>query len=162
VHQAQRLGWQRTAESKESQLARVSENLAYIAEQARAADVTVMVESLNTFDNGVYLLTSTPDALALIDRVKSPNVQYQFDVYHMQRMEGNIVGTLRAQASRIGHQVADPPGRNQPGSGELNFPLIFQEIDTSGYKDWVGLEYNARGSTEQSLEWLPRDRRAAR
>jgi hydroxypyruvate isomerase len=153
-------GKERLGEGKESQLNRVADNLAWIAEQARPAGVTVMVEALNTFENGPYLLASTKDALALMDRVGAPNIRYQFDIYHMQRMEGNITATLRSSIARIGHmQVADSPGRNQPGTGELNYRYIFQEIENLGYDGWIGLEYNPRGSSEESLSWLPEERR---
>jgi hydroxypyruvate isomerase len=148
-------GKERPGEARESQLSRVADNLAWIAEQARPADVTVMVEALNTFENGPYLLACTKDALALMDRVGAPNIQYQFDVYHMQRMEGNITATMRSSMPRIGHiQIADSPGRNQPGTGELNYRFIFEEIARLGYAGWIGLEYNPKGSSEESLSWL--------
>jgi hydroxypyruvate isomerase len=150
------VGRERPGEARDSQLSRVAENLAWIAEQARPAGVTIMVEALNTFENGPYLLAATSDALALIDRAGAPNVEYQLDIYHMQRMEGNIVANLRSHIRRIGHiQVADSPGRNQPGTGELSYPYIFHEIEALGYGGWIGLEYNPRGSTEESLSWLP-------
>ena len=85
----------------------------------------------------------------------------EYDVYHMQRMEGNVTATIREHIGRIGHiQVADSPGRNQPGTGELNYRFVFETIAASGYAGMIGAEYNPRGSSEASLAWLPADRRA--
>ena len=147
-------------EEREAQLQRVRENLEWAAEQARAAGVTILVEALNAWENGPYLFTNTRDTLAFLDTVDAPNLQYQYDVYHMQRMEGNVVAMMREHSERIGHiQIADSPDRNQPGTGELNYPFILQAIQESGYTGMIGLEYNPRGSSEASLAWLPEDRR---
>lgn len=142
-------------ESRESQLDRVRENLAWAAELAHAAGITITVESLNSWDNGPYIVTNTPDTLALIDSVGAPNLAYQYDVYHMQRMEGNVSATILRYSDRIAHiQIADSPGRNEPGTGELNFPFIFDTIAASGYNGSIGIEYNASNGTEASLGWL--------
>lgn len=155
-------GHWRAGEEREAQLERVRENLRWAAEQAQAAGITVLVEAVNTWENGPYLFSTTRDTLQFIARVGAPNVKYQYDIYHMQRMEGNIVATLREQIDYIGHiQVADSPNRNQPGTGELNYRFIFAAIDESGYTDPIGLEYNPRGSSEESFAWLPSDRRGA-
>jgi hydroxypyruvate isomerase len=149
-------------QSRESQLARVRENLAWACEQAQAAGITIVVESLNSWDNGPYILTNTPDSLALLDSVGAPNLAYQYDVYHMQRMEGNVCDTIRRHSQRIGHiQIADSPDRHEPGTGELNFPYIFETIAKSAYTGSIGIEYNASTTTEASLRWLkdlPRSR----
>lgn len=151
----------RAGEDRAAQLERVRGNLNWAAEQAHAAGVTVLIEALNTWDNPGYLCTTTPDTLALIDSLDAPNVQFQYDIYHMQRMEGNIAATIQAQIGRIGHiQFADSPGRNQPGTGELRFAYIFEAIVASGYGGVVSLEYNPLGSSAASLAWLPEDRRA--
>ena len=162
---AQRLGCTRLnalagkwlpGEPRSAQLARVRENLRWAAEQARPLGISIMLEALNTWDNGPVILSSTRDTLALIDSVGASNLACQYDIYHMQRMEGNLIATIRQHASRFGHiQLADSPGRNQPGTGELNFRAILAAIAASPYTGWVGLEYNALGSTEQSLAWLP-------
>lgn len=169
IELAQRLGctrmnalaghW-REGEEPEAQLDRVRENLRWAAEQAQSAGITVLVESLNRWENGPYLFTNTPDTLAFLASVGAPNLKYQYDIYHMQRMEGNITATLRTHVDHIGHiQVADSPHRHQPGTGELNFRYLFQVIEESGYDGWIGLEYNPMGSTEESLNWLPPGRR---
>ena len=151
----------RAAEERAAQLERVRGNLRWVAETARAAGIFVQIEALNSWDNPGYLCTSSRDTLALIDSLGAPNVQFQYDIYHMQRMEGNIAAAIGAHIDRIGHiQFADSPGRNQPGTGELRFPYIFAAIIASGYRGVVSLEYNPLGSSEDSMAWLPPDRRA--
>jgi hydroxypyruvate isomerase len=141
-------------ETRESQLARARENLAWACEQAAPAGVTLLVEALNSWETPGYVLTSTAESLALIDAVGAPNLAYQYDVYHMQRMEGNICATIAAYAARMGHiQIADSPGRSQPGTGELRFPFIFQAIAESGYTGYVGAEYLPAGPLAESLAW---------
>jgi len=89
--------------------------------------------------------------------VADPSVRLQFDVYHVQRMEGDVTARLRALLPRIAHlQVADNPGRHQPGTGELNFPFLFDEIDRLGYDGFVGLEYVPEPDTARSLAWRER------
>lgn len=154
------VGKWREGEAREAQLDRVRENLRWAAEQARAAGITVVVEALNAWENGPYIFTNTRDTITFLDTVGAPNLQFQYDVYHMQRMEGNIVATIREFAGKMGHiQVADSPGRNEPGTGELNYRYIFQAIEASGYSGAIGLEYNPSDSSEASFTWLPADRR---
>lgn len=142
------------------QLALARENVAWAAGQAAAIGGTVTIEALNTFENGPYLLTTTAASAAFIQSVGRDNVAIQYDVYHMQRMEGNLVATLREYAARIGHiQVADSPGRGEPGTGEINYRYVLDEIDRLGYGGYVGLEYNpTTARTEESFTWLPDDR----
>jgi hydroxypyruvate isomerase len=150
-------------EPRESQLARVRENLAWACDLAARAGVAVLVEALNTWETPGYILASTADSLALIDAVGAPNLALQYDVYHMQRMEGNICATIAAHAGRMGHiQIADSPGRGQPGTGELRFPFIFQAIEDSGYAGYVGAEYVPAGRLEESLAWLDEYRHQGR
>jgi hydroxypyruvate isomerase len=140
----------------------VRENLAWIADYAATASIGVVVEALNSFENPRYLLTNTSETLKLLAEVDRPNLKYQYDVYHMQRMEGNLIATLREHIGQIGHiQIADSPDRHEPGTGEIHFPHVLTELDTPGYEGYVGLEYNPTGSSEQSFAWLPDDRREA-
>lgn len=149
-------------EPREAQLARVRENLHWAAELAAEAGITILVESLNSWENSGYLFCDTASTLAFLESVGRSNLQYQYDIYHMQRMEGNITATIQAYSRQIGHiQVADAPGRHQPGSGELCYPFIFQAIEQSDYRGYIGLEYNPQGSLAESLAWLPADRRGA-
>jgi hydroxypyruvate isomerase len=137
----------------------VRDNLQWAAKQAQAAGITIVVEALNTWDNGAVILANTRDTLQLINSIDAPNIQYQYDVYHMQRMEGNIVATLHEHIGQIGHiQVADVPHRHQPGTGELNYRYIFTALDKLGYNGSIGLEYNPLGSSAESFAWLPSNR----
>ncbi len=139
----------------EAQRATLVENLRYAAEQAQAAGVLQVFEPLNRFDAPGFLVTTTAEAIALQDEVGHPNLKIQYDVYHMQRMEGNLTQTIREQIGRIGHvQIADSPARNEPGTGEINFPFVLRQLDEAGYDGWVSLEYRPLGTTEASLRWL--------
>lgn len=154
------VGRQLPAEPKASQLARAQEAVARLCARAAPAGITILVEALNTWETPGYLLASTAEALAFIDAVGAPNLAYQYDIYHMQRMEGNIAATIGAHAARMGHlQVADSPGRGQPGTGELRFPFLFEAIAASGYAGYIGVEFVPRAPLAEALAWLPPDRR---
>jgi hydroxypyruvate isomerase len=145
----------------DEQLDLARDNIAWAADQAAQHGIEVMIEAVNTFENGPYLLSSTEAAVAFIERVERENVKLQYDIYQMQRMEGNIVATLREHAGRITHiQVADSPDRGEPGSGELNYRYILSAIEELSYEGWIGLEYKpTTDTTEESLAWLPQDKR---
>ena len=140
----------------EAQLDVARENVAWAAEQARAQGATIMIEPINGYDNGDVLLETSSDAIAFIDSVGADNIQLQYDVYHMQRVEGNLAETISSLLPRIGHvQIADPPSRGEPGTGEVNFGFVLGLLDRSGYGGWVGLEYNpSTSTTEESLGWI--------
>jgi hydroxypyruvate isomerase len=148
---------------RERQLELARENVAWAADQAAASGATVLIEALNTFENGPYLLSSTRQAADFIASVGRPNVLLQYDVYHMQRMEGNLVATIREHIGEIAHiQVADSPGRGEPGTGEINFAYVLAAIEALGYGGFVGLEYLPAGeSTETGLGWVPEPLRGA-
>ncbi|GAC1383711.1 MAG: TIM barrel protein [Herpetosiphon sp.] len=155
-------GLWRRGEDQAVQLDRVRTNLLFVAEQAAAVGITVLIEALNTWDNGPYIFTNTTDTLHFIDSVAAPNIAYQYDVYHMHRMEGNVITTLRDNIGRIGHiQVADVPGRHHPGSGEIPYHSVFETIDSVGYGGSIGLEYIPLTETAASFDWLPGERRGA-
>ena len=145
----------------EEQLELAADNVGWAAEQAAEHDIEVMIEAVNTFENGPYLLASTRAAANFVERVGRDNVKLQYDAYHMQRMEGNVVATLRERIDGITHiQVADSPDRGEPGSGELNYRYIFAALEELPYEGWVGLEYKpTTENTEESLAWLPKDKR---
>jgi hydroxypyruvate isomerase len=146
---------------REEQLALARENVHFAAEKAEAAGVTVMVEAVNTFENGPYLLYTTEQAAEFVERVGRENVRIQHDFYHMQRMEGNLVANLREHFADIGHvQIADSPGRGEPGTGEIHYPYVLAALEDLGYEGYVGLEYNpTTETTEESLKWLPKELR---
>lgn len=150
----------RPDEDREKQLDYIRENLRWVCEQANEAGITVMVEAINGWDNKFYPFTNTREMITFLDSVNAPNLKYLFDMYHMQRMEGNLVSTFEQFVDKIAHiQIADSPKRNQPGTGEINFNYVLKAIDESSYEGSVGLEYNPIGSTEESLNWLPKEQR---
>lgn len=130
------------------------DNLRYAAAVLQRAGILLVVEPLNDRDVPGFYLTTSRDAVALLDAVGHPNVRLQYDVYHMQIMEGNLATTVRALLSRIGHvQIADVPGRHEPGTGEIRFPFVLGVLDEAGYDGWVSLEYVPRTVTQESLRY---------
>ena len=148
--------------SREEQLALARRNVAFAADKAHRFGIEVLVEAVNTFENGPYLLSTTEQVTGFVRSVGRENVKVQHDLYHMQRMEGNLVATLERYAGMIGHvQIADSPGRGEPGTGEIRYPYVLSRLEEFGYEGYVGLEYNpTTGTTEESLAWLPRTLRA--
>ena len=115
----------------------------------------LLVEPINHFDIPGFYLNKTVQVLNLLEEVGMPNVFVQYDVYHAQREEGELAATLRSHMSRIGHiQIADNPGRHQPGTGEINYPFIFREIDRLEYQGYIGLEYIPAPDSSKSLSWI--------
>lgn len=136
-------------------------NLAYAAAQARKARIRIVIEPINTRDMPGFYLNGSRQALEIIDEIGSDNIYLQYDVYHMQIMEGDLARTIEANLARIAHlQIADNPGRNEPGTGEINYPFLFQHIDRLGYAGWVGCEYRPRRGTRAGLGWLSAARAA--
>ena len=132
------------------------DNLRFAARALAAEGLALLVEPINTFDVPGFIVHRTAQCVALIDEVGEPNVFVQYDAYHMQRMEGELAGTLARHLPRIAHvQVADNPGRHEPGTGEIRFEFLFAELDRLGYGGWVGCEYRPAGRTEDGLGWLP-------
>jgi hydroxypyruvate isomerase len=151
------VGVERAPATRDEQLALAAENVRWAADQAAPHGIAITIEAVNTFENGPYLVPTTRQAAGFIDRVDRPNVRLQYDAYHMQRMEGNLVATIERHLPRIAHiQIADSPGRGEPGTGEINFPFVLDAIDGLGYDGWIGLEYNpTTATTEESLAWMP-------
>ena len=131
------------------------ENLKYAAERLEKAGIRLLIEAINTRDIPGFFLTGSRQALGIIDRVGSKNLYFQYDIYHMQIMEGDLARTIEANLDRIAHiQIADNPGRHEPGTGEINYPFLYEHIDRIGYKGWVGAEYKPKAGTEAGLGWL--------
>jgi hydroxypyruvate isomerase len=130
-------------------------NLGFAAEALAQAKIRLLIESLNTKDIPNFYLSSTAGVLALIKDVNHPNLFYQYDVYHMQVMEGNLTETIRKNIGIIGHiQIADNPGRHEPGTGEINFQNLFRFIDEAGYRGFIGCEYKPLTKTGEGLDWI--------
>ena len=133
------------------------DNLRFAADACARAGVELVMEAINTRDVPGFCIATSADALAVIDAVGSADLKLQYDIYHMQRMEGEIAATLERHLPRIGHiQIADNPGRGEPGTGEINFPFLFAHLDRIGYRGWVGCEYAPTTDTRASLAWMAR------
>jgi hydroxypyruvate isomerase len=131
------------------------ENVGYAAKELEKERIRLVVEAINHFDIPGFFLNRTDQVVKLIEDVAMPNVFVQYDLYHAQREEGELTATLRKQIAKIGHiQIADNPGRHQPGTGEINYPFIFQELDALGYQGYIGLEYVPSPDSKSSLDWV--------
>jgi len=151
------LGHEIEGMSREEQLGLARENVGFAADEAHKVGIELVVEAVNTFENGPYLIYTTDEAVEFVESVGRGNLAIQHDFYHMQRMEGNLVAKLREHIDVIGHvQIADSPGRGEPGAGEIHYPYVLGALEELGYDGYVGLEYNpTTASTEESLGWLP-------
>ncbi len=130
-------------------------NLKFAASEFARADLRLLIEPINTFDIPGFYLNYTAQAVSILDEVGAPNAYVQYDIYHAQRMEGELAATMQKSLPRIGHiQLADNPGRNEPGTGEINYPFLFAHLDRIGYTGWIGCEYKPATSTEAGLGWL--------
>ncbi|OCR26861.1 hydroxypyruvate isomerase [Pseudomonas syringae] len=138
------------------------ENLGYAAEQAAKAGITVLIEPINTRDMPGFFLNRQDQAQAICKEVGAANLKVQFDFYHCQIVEGDVISKLRRDFAGVGHiQIAGVPDRHEPDMGELNYTWLFEEIDRLGYTGWIGCEYRPKGDTSEGLQWL-RDWRAAK
>ena len=132
-------------------------NLKYAAAAFKQAALRLLIEPINTYDIPGFYLNRTAQAIAILDEVGASNAFVQYDIYHAQRMEGEIAATLAKHLARIGHiQLADNPGRNEPGTGELNWAFLFAHLDRIGYAGHVGCEYKPATTTEAGLGWRQR------
>ena len=130
------------------------DNLRYAAAALQDAGLRLLTEPVNTFDIPGFYLNHTAQALEILDEVGASNLFIQHDIYHMQRMEGELAATIEKHLGRIGHlQIADNPGRHEPGTGEINYAFLFQFLDRIGYAGWIGCEYKPAAATEAGLGW---------
>jgi hydroxypyruvate isomerase len=130
-------------------------NARYTARALDAIGATLVVEPLNRIETPGFLIGTSAEALALIAETGARNFKLQYDIYHAQRVEGNIIATIRAHAGQFGHvQIADSPGRNEPGTGELAYERILPVLDEAGYDGWVGLEYRPSLPAPATFAWI--------
>ena len=130
-------------------------NLRFAAKALETEGIRLLIEPLNDQDMPGFYLTRTRDALRIMEEVGHPNLWLQYDVYHMQIMEGNLMRTIEGNLTRIAHiQIADNPGRHEPGTGEISYPNLFRFLEEKGYMGWIGCEYKPLGKTEEGLGWL--------
>ena len=130
-------------------------NLAYAAQAVKDAGLRLLIEPINTYDIPGYYLNRTAQALSILDEVGADNAFLQYDIYHAQRSEGELAATITQHLGRIGHiQLADNPGRHEPGTGEINYEFLFALLDRVGYAGWIGCEYKPADTTLAGLGWV--------
>ena len=130
------------------------------ARSSRAAGIKLLIEPINTYDIPGFYLNRTQQALDILRDVGSDNLYIQYDIYHMQRMEGELANTIKANLPKIAHlQLADNPGRNEPGTGEINYRFLFGFLDAIGYDGWIGCEYKPKGNDGRRPRLARRARR---
>ncbi len=130
-------------------------NLQYAAPRLKDAGIKLLIEAINTRDIPGFFLHHTKQALDIILAVGSDNLFVQYDIYHMQIMEGDLARTIETNLKLIPHlQLADNPGRNEPGTGEINYPFLFEHLDRIGYAGWIGCEYKPKTTTDAGLGWV--------
>jgi hydroxypyruvate isomerase len=138
------------------------ENLRYAAAEMEAEDIRLLIEPINCFDMPGYYLNTAAHAEALINEVGSANLFIQYDLYHQQRMCGELIATYLRLKDRIAHiQIADTPGRHEPGTGEINFANVFRALKSAGYAGWVGCEYRPKTTTLEGLGWMRAENESA-
>lgn len=131
------------------------ENLKFAADALGARGIRLLLEPINTRDIPGFLVTGTDQALRIMNAVGSDNLWLQYDFYHMQIMQGDLIPTFERLQPRIAHvQIADTPGRHEPGTGEIAHPFLFRCLDRLGYDGWVGCEYKPAGGTSEGLGWI--------
>jgi hydroxypyruvate isomerase len=136
------------------------DNLRSVAGDAEAAGVLLLVENINTTDMPGYFVDTVARAAAVVEAVDRPNVRLQLDQYHVGMVGGDACALLRTYRELVEHvQVADVPGRHEPGTGHQPIPAFLDELDARRYSGAVGLEYRPSATTDAALAWLPRERR---
>lgn len=131
------------------------ENLKFAASKLADEGIKLVMESINTMDIPNFFVSNTKQVLGILTDVDNDNLTYQYDIYHMQIMEGDIARTIETNLMSIGHvQLADNPGRHEPGTGEINYGFLFKHLDSIGYQGWIGCEYVPANGTEAGLGWL--------
>jgi hydroxypyruvate isomerase len=133
----------------------IVDNLRFAAAALKREGIKLLVEPCNFYDIPGFALNRSKETLEVIREVDSDNLFLQYDIYHMQRMEGELAKTIEANLPRIAHiQLADNPGRNEPGTGEINYAFLFALLDRLGYDGYIGCEYKPRTTTTEGLGWL--------
>ena len=132
-------------------------NLQFAAAELGKVGLKLLIEPINAYDIPGFYLNGTAQAVAILDAVAADNAFVQYDIYHAQRSEGELAATMQKFLPRIAHiQLADNPGRHEPGTGEINYAFLFTHLDRIGYKGWIGCEYKPAAGTEAGLSWRQR------
>src|SRR5205814_2580166 len=138
-------------------LALYAVDLAWAAAKAKAAGIGLVIEPLNPRDAPGYLLNTQEQGAAIVAAIGRDRIALQFDIYHCQTAQGDVATRLEKLMPFIGHmQLADVPGRHEPGTGEVGWELLLRRIDELGYAGWVGWEYAPIGDTAEGLAWRKR------
>lgn len=131
------------------------QNARFAATELAKHGIELLIEPINHYDIPSFFINRTEQSLKLLDEIAQPNVRVQYDIYHAQREEGELAATIAKHLARIGHiQIADNPGRHQPGTGEINFPFLFRRLDELNYAGYIGLEYIPQPDSAGSFGWL--------
>ena len=131
------------------------ENLKFAARACEQSGVQLLIEPINTRDMPGYFLNTSRQAVQVLEEVCAPALRLQYDIYHMQIMEGDLAPTIERLRGQIGHmQLADTPGRHEPGTGEIHYPFLLEHIDRLGYSGWIGCEYRPHAGTHEGLGWI--------
>lgn len=131
------------------------QNVRYAGEKLAEYGITMLIEPINPFDMPGYFLQNLQEAVQILDEIGLSNVKLQYDIYHMQRIHGNLISNLQLYFNKIGHiQIADVPGRGEPGTGEIHYENIFKAIHKQGYTGLIGLEYTPSGISSDSFGWI--------
>ncbi len=129
-------------------------NLQFAGKELAKHGISLLIEAINTRDIPGFYLNTSAQAFDIMHYANVPNLKFQYDIYHMQIMEGDLAPTIEKHLGKIGHmQLADTPGRHEPGTGEINYDFLLKFIDKVGYKGWIGCEYKPAGKTEDGLGW---------
>jgi hydroxypyruvate isomerase len=132
-------------------------NVRHAARRLGELGIQLMIEPINTRSVPGFFLSRSAQAIDVLNAAGEGNALLQYDVFHMQIMEGDLAATIERLLGRIGHvQIADVPDRHEPGTGEINFDFLLAHLDRIGYSGWVGCEYNPRGDTLEGLSWAKR------
>lgn len=141
--------------SEEKTMETLVANLRYAAEQLEKENIRLLVEAVNTYDIPGFYLNKSAQVEDVIKRVGHANIYFQYDIYHMQRMEGELTETMKRLLKHICHiQLADNPGRHEPGTGEINYTYLFKQLEQMGFTGWIGCEYKPATTTEAGLGWM--------
>ena len=142
------------APAEREHFALLAENVRYAARKLGAAGLSLTLEPINTRTVPGFFLSRSAQAIEVLNAAGEGNAFLQYDFFHMQIMEGDLAKSVERLLPRIGHvQLADVPGRHEPGTGEINFDFLLRQLDALGYSGWVGCEYNPQGDTLQGLKW---------
>jgi hydroxypyruvate isomerase len=131
------------------------QNLQFAAAELKKVNLRLLIEPINTYDIPGFYLSRTAQAIEIMDEVAADNLYLQYDIYHAQRTEGELASTIQKYLPRIAHiQLADNPGRNEPGTGEIHYRFLLSHLDRIGYKGWIGCEYKPATTTLAGLGWI--------